>query len=222
MLALRALPRAKIPSAKCLIYYVTDPKMNSVLAQELRRKFFHAFSALYAVLFVLAGRSVSLWVIGVLLVIVGLLEAVRLRNPIVNDRFVRLFHGIHREKEKNQPSGILWTLAGSFATIAFIPHPDIVITALGYLALGDGVAALVGRPWGRVRFGSKSLEGSLACFLVCWIVGSLCLRPPFGSLEVLWGALTATLLEALPLPLNDNFWLPLLSGLVLAGVRHFS
>jgi dolichol kinase len=112
-------------------------------------------------------------------------------------------------------------LAGVFLTVALVPYPDIVLASLWYLALGDGVAGLVGRNWGHIRLGSKSLEGSLSCFLACWAVGTICLAPDAGSPEVIAGALVATVLEILPLPLNDNLWIPLLSGLFLTALRGF-
>lgn len=195
--------------------------MDAAFRQELKRKLFHLFSALYALLYAWGGRSVSLRVLGGLFVAAAVMEAVRLRNPRFNDRLVALFGGIHREEEKLRPSGILWTLAGAFLTVALVPHPDVVLAALWYLALGDGAAALVGRRWGHIRLGAKSLEGSLACFLVCWAVGALCLTPASPYPEVLLGALTAALVEALPMPLNDNLWIPLVSGLLITFLRMF-
>jgi diacylglycerol kinase (CTP) len=193
--------------------------VNETLKHELKRKAFHALSAGYALVYTLAGRGPTLWTLGVLLAVVAAVEAVRLRSPGVNAALVRLFGGIHREHELHRPSGILWTLTGSFLTVLLIPSPDIALAALWYLAAGDAAAGVVGRNWGRVRIGDKSLEGSLACFLSCWFVGAACLAQPFGSVEVLLGALTATVAEAAPLPLNDNLWLPLLSGLALTALR---
>lgn len=189
------------------------------LVHELKRKFFHVFSAFYALLYILAGREASLWTLGAFFCLTGAVEAVRLRNPRVNEKLIALFGGIHREFEEKNPSGILWTLGGSFLTIWLIPHPDVVLAGLWYLALGDGAAAVVGRSWGHIRIGSKSLEGSLACFLACWGAGTLCLAPAFGAQEALLGALAATVVEILPLPLNDNLWMPLLPGLLLTFLR---
>ncbi len=193
--------------------------MTTVLSQEAKRKVFHFFSALYALLYFIGGRGLSLWVLGGLFAAVAALEAARLRSPALNQRLVAAFGGIHRPEEVNRPSGILWTLLGCFLTVLLVPHPDAALAALLYLALGDGAAGLVGRNWGHLRIGAKSLEGSLACFLTCWGVGTVVLEPAFGSAEAVLGALVATAAEALPLPLNDNLWLPLLSGLALTLLR---
>lgn len=196
--------------------------MTPAFSHEAKRKVFHIFSVLYALLYFFGGRTASLWVLGGLFAGASVMEAVRLRSPALNQRLVAAFGGIHRPEEVNRPSGILWTLLGCFLTVLLVPHRDVVLAVLLYLALGDGAAALVGRSWGHLRIGAKSLEGSLACFLVCWGVGTLCLEPAFGTVEVVLGALTATLVEALPLPLNDNLWLPLVSGLALTLLRTVS
>src|SRR5262245_9018294 len=112
---------------------------------EVKRKLFHSLSLLYALLYWVMGRTVALWVIGSAFVLVGIVEAVRLRNPAVNEAMIRWFNGIHRDFEVNRPSGILWTLLGCWLTMFFVPQRDIVIVCLFYLAVGDAAAGLVGR-----------------------------------------------------------------------------
>jgi dolichol kinase len=199
-----------------------DPEEDavSVLTDEFRRKFFHVFSLLYALLYVVYGRQTSMVVLGGAFLAAAAVESQRLRRPALNAWFLRVFRGIHREKEATRPSAILWTLGGAFLTIWLVPHRDIVLTALFYLALGDAAAALVGRRWGHIRVGDKSLEGSAACFLTCWAAGMVLLQSPGGRVpEAAVGAFTAALLEVLPLPLDDNLWIPVVSGLVLTFLR---
>ena len=64
----------------------------------------------------------------------------------------------------------------------------------------------------------KSLEGSLACFLFCILVALLVPHLPLWVGAI--GALVATLVEAAPLPINDNFSVPLVSGLVMHILIH--
>ncbi len=193
---------------------------------EIKRKAFHLFTLLYAALFAFYGRDLSLKVLGVLFLLTAALEAVRLRRPALNEKLIALFGGIQREKEKTHPSGILWTLGGAFLTILLVPDRDVVIASLWFLTVGDAAAALVGRRFGHIRIGQKSLEGSAACFIACWVAGTLFLDPPGGRTglggkipEAAVGAFTAALLEALPMPLDDNLWIPTVSGLVLTLLR---
>jgi dolichol kinase len=195
--------------------------LSSDLRRESARKLFHGLSALYALLFSMAGRGPTLWALGTALALAAGLEAARLRIPSLNRRLIEAFGGLHRSKEETRPSGIFWSLAGCFLAALLIPEPDIARTAMLYLAVGDGLAGLAGGKWGHARLGLKSLEGSLACFLGCWVVGSLSLASSSRP-EVLAGALAATAWEALAPPPDDNLTLPLAAGLALHFFRTFS
>jgi dolichol kinase len=82
------------------------------------------------------------------------------------------------------------------------------------LAFGDGFAGLVGKLYGRIRpaflFG-KSLEGSMACFAAVFISAYLVSHSFTVSIAA---ALTATVVEALPLEDYDNIALPLFVGFI--------
>jgi dolichol kinase len=71
----------------------------------------------------------------------------------------------------------------------------------------------VGRAWGRLRLfpDGKSLEGSAACFLVCFMVG----MPAVGTGPAAAGALAAALVEFAGLPIDDNLLIPPVAGAVL-------
>jgi len=165
----------------------------------------------------LLSRSHSLAVLGGLLILEGSLEIARLNSPSLNQRLLRFFGGIQREKEVNQLSGIFWTLAGSTAAIWLIPDYRLAIVGVWYLAVGDGLAGLVGKTWGRHPIGSgpKTWEGTSACFIGCWIVGTILMRGFMAWWIPVVGAAAASFIEWLPMPWNDNFWLPLLSGAFL-------
>lgn len=195
------------------------PWLTPSFRQEGLRKLFHSLSAGYAVLYAVAGREWTLGVLGGGVVFGAVLETVRLRNGGFNQWLIGRFAGIHRDKEVHRPSGIFWTLLGCFLTALLVSERDIVIAAMLYLTVGDGLAGFVGRTWGRHRIGNKSVEGSLACFLGAWMVGALVLTPSVGRPEILLGAVLVTVLEALSIPPDDNLTLPLLSGLALHFFR---
>jgi dolichol kinase len=188
--------------------------MTPELKREFKRKAFHCLSLVYLGVFFALGRRDASLALGAWIAIEGIAEAIRLRNPELNARLMGIFGGIHREKEMHRISGILWTSLGCLGTIAFFgSDPRVVAAGIGYLAFGDGVAALAGRAWGRRKWpfldGKKSVEGSLACLTACFAVGVAAGLPPAA---VVGGAIAATVLELLPLPLDDNLWLPLLSA----------
>ena len=108
--------------------------------------------------------------------------------------------------------GSTYFLFSSLLVILLFPKP-IAIASLLILVLSDTSAALVGRGIGKVSFWGKTLEGSMAFFicslLIVWIYPNLDRFP--GSLA----ALGATLVELLPIPLDDNLTIPLVAGAIM-------
>jgi len=105
---------------------------------------------------------------------------------------------------------------GLGALIALLLYPsDAAMIAIYALAFGDSIACLVGKVFGRLRpfflFG-KSIEGSIACFLVVFIIT----YAVSGSMYIaLIAAFTAMAVEAFPLGDYDNLAIPLSVGLAV-------
>jgi len=183
---------------------------------EFKRKLFHSLAALYACIATVLSRSQSLELFGCFTVLELLFEFTRLKNHSLNQQLLRLFDGVYRKAEVSQLSGIFWSLAGVTAAITLVPDYRLAIMGIWYLAVGDGLAGFIGRTWGRHQIGAgpKTWEGTLSCFAGCWIVGVLLLKGKIWWLPLI-GATVTSLIEWLPLPLNDNFWLPPISAGVL-------
>ena len=103
---------------------------------------------------------------------------------------------------------------GALLVLTIFPLQAATI-AIYALAFGDGIASLLGKPFGRIRpafmFG-KSLEGSLSCFFAVFIAAwRVCHNVPI----CLAAALTAMAVEALPLEDFDNIAIPLAVGFVV-------
>lgn len=185
---------------------------------EIKRKAFHLLSLLFIGAYWWLPLPVVLWCMGILIVIVGAGEIARLKVPGFDGWILGLLGGVHRGHEVGAVSGLPWTLSGSFLTMLLIPDRNIVMAALLYMALGDAAAALFGKAYGRTRLpGGKTLEGSVACCIVCFLVGWYFLGAPLAIV----GALIATLVEFVPWPLNDNLFMPLISAGALMALLRF-
>lgn len=102
---------------------------------------------------------------------------------------------------------------GALLALLLYPSPAASI-AIYALAFGDGLASLVGKCFGHIRpafMRGKSIEGSLACFFAVLFVSY---RVSQNLRLALFAAITATLVEALPLKDYDNIALPLTVGIV--------
>lgn len=187
------------------------------IQSEGKRKLFHLLTLLYPVLYNVLPRKISWIISGTFIVLDIIIESFRLSFPRVNQFLLRVFSGFYRESESNTISALVWTFTGTFLTMFIFQDSKIVTTALLYMVFGDSAAAFIGVAYGRTKIGpKKSLEGSLACFIVCILCG-IFLLPWYIAVP---GALIATIIEYLPLPLNDNFWLPLMSGFALTFLKR--
>jgi len=165
-------------------------------------------------------RTSAVLILGALTALHLIIEGLRLRVPSVNRFVYRRFGWLMRRSEYRSVTGAGYYLLGAFLAVALF-SPTIAIAALLFLIFGDFAAALVGTAMGKIRlFAQKSLEGSLACFAICFVVGLALfwrVRPDWsiGVRLALSGAIAATLAEVLPWKLNDNLTIPLLSGLAV-------
>jgi len=178
--------------------------------REIGRKAFHMLSLVYLAAFHFIGYPRVIVPLAAWLAFVAAVETERFSSERLNRALTGFFRGMIRETEQRSYSGIFHTTAGCLTTILIAGRrPRVVTAALLCLALGDAAAALVGKAWGRHRFpgSDKSVEGSLACLLVCLGVG---LAAGLGPWPAAGAALAATLVELLPTTrfFNDNLWMP--------------
>jgi len=163
--------------------------------------------------------SVVLITLGIAALLLLALELARFAIPSVNRWFFKAFRPFIREEEAARATGALYMLISSFLVyLAFEIH--IAMLAISFLAVGDAVGAIVGNTVGRVKSLKKTLEGDVACFLSCIAIGLVFYFSGLSSniTMIIVGSVSATAIEATPLPVNDNFMMPLFSGLMMSLV----
>lgn len=107
----------------------------------------------------------------------------------------------------------IYFAVGILLTLVLFPAPASY-AAVAIFTLGDSTASLVGGAFSRggLRFNrAKSLEGSLGGFFFAFLAGSVFVSPWLALL----GAMVGMFIEYLPLPVNDNLLIPLVTGLFL-------
>jgi glycerol-3-phosphate acyltransferase PlsY len=168
------------------------------------------------------GIPLSLGLLILITVIYLIIDFARLRIHRVKDVFIVLFGSLLRRHEFAGLTGGSYLLLASLV-VAALYAPRVLIPAVSFLALGDTIAAIVGLSIGRVKFWGKTLEGTVAGLLVCIGVAVLAsmlpdadMRMPLGAGLV--GALSASVVEVLPIEVNDNVAVPIVSGLIM----HFA
>ena len=179
---------------------------------ELKRKSFHFLSAGIPLGYYWTNYDVAIWVIGGLLTLALAVEYARAYSERANKLFHQFFGQMLRTEEASSYSGATFLLISSFLVV-LIFHKDVAILCLLFLIFGDGMAAIIGKKFGRTRIFGKTLEGTLAFAITALGVGFFFLQVPF-SIRLI-GALTAALVELLPIRTSDNLRIPILSGSVM-------
>ncbi len=154
-----------------------------------------------------------------LTLLVVIIDISRLRNGLLwNNKLVSsLFSRMIRVHEAGGDfTGAFYILVAVCVTVALFSK-SVAVAALAFVVVGDTIAAIIGRLFGKHRFGnSKSVEGSLGCLLGTVVVAGVTPNLAFGI--GIAGAITATVVEALPFGVDDNLTIPLASGLVMTLV----
>ncbi len=189
-------------------------------ANELGRKSIHAASAVFPIAYWFLDKPTMLLILGPLLVIWLIAEALRHHSPAIGKFVQTYFGGLFRDFEDKALSGAAYVLIANVLTIALFPK-HIAIPGLLMLSISDALASLVGISVGGPRFLGKSLAGSTAFFLSAVAIALITL--PNHPLAGVGGAFVATIVEALPLRwrrfrIDDNFSIPISAGLAILAL----
>jgi len=157
--------------------------------------------------------------LGVVTLLFLAFEFTRLRVSGINGWFFSHFRSILRKEEMLGVTTASYVLVA--ALVAYLVFGrDIALLSVGFLAVGDVAAAIVGRHMGRTRLFGKALEGDLACFISCLATGLVLqyVGLNVGLVTILAGSIGATVAQAIRMPVDDNLVLPLFAGVVMAAV----
>ncbi|MFC1962015.1 diacylglycerol/polyprenol kinase family protein [Chloroflexota bacterium] len=162
------------------------------------------------------SRFIFLFILGAITFIFILTELIRFRHQPLNNWFCSFLRPLLRDRETSRLTGASYILIASLLVFLFFDK-NVAALAVSFMALGDAVATIVGKCCGKHRIYGKTLEGNLACLAACLLTAFTLsvVGLPVSLITALIGAVTATVTESLPLPVNDNLAIPLLSALVM-------
>lgn len=196
--------------------------MKVIQKNELFRKAIHLFTSIFPLLYISSfGNKSSILFLLVSLTIFSIsLEILRNRNKLLEIAFNRSFSFMLREEEKKgQVTGATWLLV-SFITTISIFSKDIAFPAMIFLTIGDSSAAVIGKLLPVGPIGSKHISGSIAGFLFSFLV-VFYLNQNISILVLFIGAFVAMFIELIPLRVNDNLTIPIISGFAMQAVNKF-
>ncbi|PIR22401.1 MAG: hypothetical protein COV44_08305 [Deltaproteobacteria bacterium CG11_big_fil_rev_8_21_14_0_20_45_16] len=208
---------------------------------HLKRRLFHIFNGLLAVTIsiLVDSKENFLLIVGGFFLVEVSIELLRLRIPTFGSWIHRYTCSLMRCGEEGRLSGIPFYALGVF--ISFVVFPKSIATlAVLYLGIGDPVASVVGvyrakkgriyRPGWFKSFSPKSIEGALACFVICSFINLIAMPLVFSRMNFgewnwffvsLLAGICAMVAELIPTRTDDNLSLPLISGSLVWLITSF-
>ncbi len=183
---------------------------------ELLRKFLHLSNLIipFTYLFYFDSKVEVLIVLLPITLFSLLIEYLRINSTLVKLFFDKyLFLMLRNHEKSGKYTGATWVFISSTLSIGIFPK-DIAIISLIYMSIGDTAAGLIGRKFGNIKIYNKTLEGAFAGFIACLMVGWM-IDLNLSKTILTIGALSATIIELLPMSIDDNLRIPLFSGIVM-------
>ena len=191
---------------------------------HLARKVWHCGMGLFMVFIYLIGTPK---LVCVLLLLSGLaftltLEYGRLRFPRLNEWAIKAMGPLMRKSEVSKVSGTPFYVGSVLLSVIIFPK-SIAILSILFLAIGDPISSVFGILYGDLgpRFSNgKSLIGTAAGMGICCLITFVYFvmnQNTIGAsaLIALAGGIAGGGAEMIPLDIDDNFSIPLVSGLAL-------
>jgi dolichol kinase len=189
---------------------------------ELVRKLIHLCSLSIPIIYYFVQQKTAIIILAILTLIALIIDIARHYFHPAAEIFYSIFGFLLREhevdKKKKNLNGATYVLLSALICVIIFPKV-IFITAFSVLIIADSVAALVGRKFGKHKFISKSLEGTLGFFISATIVvfftpkvENLILEYVIGIIAVAIGAITENISFGFT---DDNLVIPIAIGLTM-------
>jgi dolichol kinase len=183
-----------------------------------RRKFFRIGAGIVfpLVYYFSPNKIIVEMLILYLLGIMTTLEVMRNISPSLWRTIVEHSKGILKVRE-GMITGTTALLISNAIVIALF-NKWVAIVSLVYMLFGDAAAAIIGTKYGKVKIGNKSLEGSLAFFITTMVIALIFSQWTgirIHLIVLIFGAIAATITEALPIEINDNLTVAIASAIVM-------
>jgi len=192
---------------------------------ELFRKLIHLFSLSIPIIYYFITTEAAAIILGIVAASALIIDLGRYLHPEIGKIFYKIFGFLLREHEldhkKKNLNGATYVLISALISVLIFPKV-IFISAFSILIISDSAAALIGRKFGKRKFLSKSLEGTLTFFVSACIV--ILFTPKVSGFfeEYLIGFIAAfigAIVENISFKLvDDNLSIPLSVGFTMWGL----
>lgn len=201
---------------------------KTTLKGEVERQLIHLFTGITLILLIRAAGDMALTILLLLLSVYVTVSVVMMTNKLPLSLSTFLCRWGRPSKQTIPLKGTTLLLCGITLTLILFPE-QIVYASIAIVAFGDSVATAVGVLIGRHKLPyseKKTVEGTISGIIAAFLASFLFVTP----VQALVGSVGGMLLESIidlqtirefdsqMIPkffLNDNFLIPLFSGLLM-------
>lgn len=181
---------------------------------RLWRTFLRPLAALFPLFYLFFGKRFVLILVGIVTLVFILFDISRLTFKKFNLTLLKSV--VIKQREIKVFSSMSFFLLACFI-ILLIFEKEIAIITIFFLTFGDLAAKCFGILYGRRNIFEKTLEGLMAYFVACLLFGFLwSYFLEISLLMIITGAFAAAIAEVLPIGIDDNFTV----GLISASLMH--
>ena len=153
-------------------------------------------------------------------------EFLRMKFEKMNEVVLKAMGPFMRESERNSMSGFPFYALGASLSLFFFSEKIAILSVL-FLIFSDPISSIFGVLYGKDKIlPNKSLQGSLAGFVTCYLITLVyLLGHGIQEFDLIWFAMIAAMIgvfsELLSIFLDDNLTIPLVSGLGITVLNYF-
>ncbi|MFX0037339.1 MAG: glycerol-3-phosphate acyltransferase [Candidatus Hermodarchaeota archaeon] len=170
---------------------------------------------LFLLFYFVFSKMVALALIGIVCLCFVALDLSRFISRQTQELLTKKIKYIFRKGEEKRFSSMTIFLISTFIVVLLFDI-EIAVTTLVFLTFGDMYSKIFGLAYGRHKLFDKTIEGTLAyvgAVITCgYFIYTLV---PISLPVLIIGGIAATFSEFLPLGMNDNFTVPIISGAVM-------
>ncbi|MCB9057257.1 MAG: hypothetical protein H6627_01755 [Calditrichae bacterium] len=187
------------------------------IKDEILRKSIHLLTGLFPIIYAsFLTKDQAIIVSGIILIVFITGEILRTNVIKIKQIYEGFFGKILRNHELQSRFNGATLLFLAFFLTCFVFDKDVAIVSMLLLSFSDSLAAVFGKKFGKIKLFNKSLEGTLTFFIITAMIFSIFFENYYMIIGV---AALCAVLELIPLPINDNLSIPLLSGTILTLLK---
>jgi len=188
------------------------------IGREIQRKTIHLTTSILPIAYFYLSVSREQMLFICVFITIGFLivDFLRMFSKAIEKYFIKIFSKLLREPElKNQLTGATYLFIGLTLSVILFPK-NVAVPAMFFLTLADPFAAIIGKKIELKRIFNKSLGGFFAFFIVAALI--VLVFTDFWIYGIVI-AFLAAIVEILPLRINDNLTVPIVSGYLFMFIK---